>query len=149
MPNFYILSHFPSSSKNTKLWHANSGPAKPNSKNGLSPVIPLETVFFGPHIGGTVKCTGGFGGRMAQCRMVHKEICELLLMALESLKTNLAEFSTVLPHHWAILANTSPTENADTAQRLQKLAEMAKVGKPVAQYFSIPMRSIIYRGLQL
>lgn len=89
--------------------------------------MPLETVFFGPHIGATVKCTGGPVGRLTQSRQVHKEICELLLMALESLKSNLSEFSTVLPNHWAILANTSPTENADTSQRLRKLADMAKV----------------------
>lgn len=58
---------------------------------------------------------------------MHREICELLLSSLESLKTNLCEFSTVLPHQWSVLANTSPTENADTNQRLKKLADVGKV----------------------
>lgn len=92
----------------------------------MSPV-PLDTIFFGPHFGGTVKCTGGSTGRLAQLRLVHKEICELLLTALESLKTNLAEFSTVLPHQYATLGNVTPLENADMAQRLSKLADIGKV----------------------
>lgn len=62
---------------------------------------------------------------------IHKEICALLLGALESLKLTLAEFSTVLPHQWAALMGVSSQtllSPGDSNQRLKKLVELAKVG---------------------
>lgn len=114
-------------------------------------LTPLETVFFGPHIGSTgstIKCTAGAGGgcggggnstgvRLAQSRQVHRDICELLLMALESLRENLSVFGAALSAEWQLLAKQTPTEatGANTVQRLRKLADMGKVsGRRTKRY---------------
>lgn len=89
---------------------------------------PMETIFFGPQVGSTVKCSGGgSASRLEHSRLVHKEICELLLGAVESLKNNLIEFTTVLPRQWSVLVNASPSDNLDTGQRLRKIADNGKV----------------------
>uniref|UniRef100_A0A1B0DIR2 DUF676 domain-containing protein n=1 Tax=Phlebotomus papatasi TaxID=29031 RepID=A0A1B0DIR2_PHLPP len=62
-------------------------------------------------------------------KVIHKEICALLLGALESLKLTLAEFSTVLPHQWATLMGVSSQtllSPGDSDQRLKKFVELAK-----------------------
>lgn len=89
---------------------------------------PLEAVFFGPQVGNAAKCGGGSNGRLTYARQVHREICALLLGALDSLKLALSEFLTVLPHQWsALLGNVNSKGENEITQRLQKLSEFAKV----------------------
>nr|XP_029730602.1 uncharacterized protein LOC115267613 [Aedes albopictus] len=109
--------------KATKPW---IGGSKLNCRGGNSPG-PLEAIFFGPQVGGGAKCGGGSAGRLLHARNVHKEICALLLGALESLRLSLQEFCTVLPHQWAALTGSTPLSNLDTEQRLKKLADSAKL----------------------
>ncbi|XP_055687536.1 protein FAM135A [Lutzomyia longipalpis] len=113
--------------RSTKPW-ISSG--KLNCRGTISPG-PLEAVFFGPQVGmGKAKCGGGAAARLAQAREIHKEICALLMGALESLKLTLAEFSTVLPHQWAAVMGVSPQNLSSTGeaeQRLKKVVELAKL----------------------
>lgn len=102
--------------------------SKLNCRGGNSPG-PLEAIFFGPQVGSGAKCGGGSAGRLLHARNVHKEICALLLGALESLRLSLQEFCTVLPHQWTALTGSTPLSNLDTEQRLRKLSDSAKVGK--------------------
>lgn len=88
---------------------------------------PLEAVFFGPQVGASAKCGGGAAGRVLHARHVHREICALLLGAVESLKLNLIEFSTVLPAQWSTIINSPTPHENETAERLQKLTDQAKV----------------------
>ncbi|GAB0096958.1 protein FAM135B [Sergentomyia squamirostris] len=79
---------------------------------------------------GKAKCGVGGAARLAQARELYKEICALLLGALESLKLTLAEFSTVLPHQWATLmglSSKSLISQPDAESRLKKLLDMAKL----------------------
>lgn len=88
----------------------------------------MEAIFFGPHVSGSAKCGGGSSSRLAHARQIHREICALLLGALESLKMNLFEFCTVLPAQWATLTgSTQPVSSAETEQRLNKIIDSAKV----------------------
>ncbi|XP_035913856.1 uncharacterized protein LOC118512871 isoform X2 [Anopheles stephensi] len=109
--------------KSTKPWMSGS---KLNCRGGNSPG-PLEAIFFGPQVGSGAKCGGGSAGRLMHARNVHKEICALLLGALESLRLSLQEFCTVLPHQWAALTGSTPLSNLDTEQRLRKLSDLAKL----------------------
>ena len=102
--------------------------SKLNCRGGNSPG-PLEAIFFGPQVGSGAKCGVGSAGRLLHARNVHKEICALLLGALESLRLSLQEFCTVLPHQWTALTGSTPLSNLDTEQRLRKLSDSAKVGK--------------------
>jgi hypothetical protein len=73
------------------------------------------------------KCGGGSNSRLAHARQIHREICSLLLGALESLRTNLFEFCTVLPAQWATLTgSTQEITSSETEQRLNKLVDSAK-----------------------
>lgn len=87
----------------------------------------MEAIFFGPQVGHAAKCGGGSAARLTHARQVHREICALLLGALESLRLTLSEFSTVLPHQWASLVGSTPLANLDSEQRLKKLSDLAKV----------------------
>ena len=89
----------------------------------------MEAIFFGPHVSGSAKsCGGGSSSRLTHARQIHREICALLLGALESLKMNLFEFCTVLPAQWATLTgSTQPVSSAETEMRLNKIIEAAKV----------------------
>ncbi|XP_055610996.1 uncharacterized protein LOC129757732 isoform X2 [Uranotaenia lowii] len=109
--------------KTTKPW---MGSSKLNCRGGNSPG-PLEAIFFGPQVGSGAKCGGGSSGRLMHARNVHKEICALLLGALESLRMSLQEFCTVLPHQWASLTGSTPLSNLDTEQRLRKITDSAKL----------------------
>ncbi|XP_053675055.1 uncharacterized protein LOC128725345 [Anopheles nili] len=109
--------------KSTKPW---MGSSKLNCRGGNSPG-PLEAIFFGPQVGSGAKCGGGSAGRLLHARNVHKEICALLLGALESLRLSLQEFCTVLPHQWTALTGSTPLSNLDTEQRLRKLSDLAKL----------------------
>ncbi|XP_050073302.1 uncharacterized protein LOC126561298 [Anopheles maculipalpis] len=109
--------------KSTKPWMSSS---KLNCRGGNSPG-PLEAIFFGPQVGSGAKCGGGSAGRLMHARNVHKEICALLLGALESLRLSLQEFCTVLPHQWTALTGSTPLSNLDTEQRLRKLSDLAKL----------------------
>jgi hypothetical protein len=98
-----------------------------NCRGTTSPQ-PMEAIFFGPQVSGSAKCGGGSSSRLAHARQIHREICALLLGALESLKMNLFEFCTVLPAQWATLTgSTQPVIPAETEQRLFKIIESAKV----------------------
>uniref|UniRef100_A0A182K403 DUF676 domain-containing protein n=1 Tax=Anopheles christyi TaxID=43041 RepID=A0A182K403_9DIPT len=112
-----------SAPKSTKPWMSSS---KLNCRGGNSPG-PLEAIFFGPQVGSGAKCGGGSAGRLLHARNVHKEICALLLGALESLRLSLQEFCTVLPHQWTALTGSTPLSNLDTEQRLRKLSDSAKL----------------------
>ncbi|XP_049546875.1 uncharacterized protein LOC125957894 [Anopheles darlingi] len=109
--------------KSTKPW---MGGSKLNCRGGNSPG-PLEAIFFGPQVGSGAKCGGGSAGRLVHARNVHKDICALLLGALESLRLSLQEFCTVLPHQWSALTGSTPLSNLDTEQRLSKLSDSAKL----------------------
>lgn len=58
---------------------------------------------------------------------MHGEICALLIEVLESLKTNLEDFSCVLPSQWVGLISITTTSNIDPSQRLEELANRTKV----------------------
>nr|XP_049467115.1 LOW QUALITY PROTEIN: uncharacterized protein LOC120948472 [Anopheles coluzzii] len=122
-PNPQPKSYTIPAPKTTKPWMSSS---KLNCRGGNSPG-PLEAIFFGPQVGSGAKCGGGSAGRLLHARNVHKEICALLLGALESLRLSLQEFCTVLPHQWTALTGSTPLSNLDTEQRLRKLSDSAKL----------------------
>ncbi|CAD7083042.1 unnamed protein product [Hermetia illucens] len=109
--------------RSTKPW---IGSGKLSCRGSMSPG-PLEAVFFGPQVGASAKCGGGAAGRVLHARHVHREICALLLGAVESLKLNLIEFSTVLPAQWSTIINSPTPHENETAERLQKLTDQAKL----------------------
>ncbi|KAL7049981.1 hypothetical protein ACKWTF_003928 [Chironomus riparius] len=109
--------------KSNKPW---IGSGKLNCRGATSPG-PMEAIFFGPQVSNSAKCGGGSSSRLAHARIIHKEICALLLGALESLRTNLCEFCTVLPAQWATLTgSTQQVSTIETEQRLHKLVDAAK-----------------------
>ncbi|KAH8259274.1 hypothetical protein KR026_001549 [Drosophila bipectinata] len=107
--------------RSSKPWSAGKLSCRGNTSPG-----PLEAVFFGPQIGGTTKCSGGPAGRLLQSRAIHREICCLLLGAIEQLKATLNEFSTVLPPSINSQIGSPPLRENDTAERLQLLLDQAK-----------------------
>lgn len=52
-------------------------------------------------------------------QQVQDEICALLVEALKSMKTNLSDFSCVLPKNWVALINLT-TSNIDPAKRVNQ-----------------------------
>ncbi|XP_033240737.1 uncharacterized protein [Drosophila pseudoobscura] len=108
--------------RSSKPWSAGKLSCRGNTSPG-----PLEAVFFGPQIGGTTKCSGGPAGRLLQSRAIHKEICCLLLGAIEQLKATLNEFSTVLPPSINSQIGSPPLRENDTGERLQLLLDQAKL----------------------
>ncbi|XP_032573794.1 uncharacterized protein LOC6610292 isoform X2 [Drosophila sechellia] len=107
--------------RSSKPWSAGKLSCRGNTSPG-----PLEAVFFGPQIGGTTKCSGGPAGRLLQSRAIHREICGLLLGAIEQLKATLNEFSTVLPPSINSQIGSPPLRENDTGERLQLLLDQAK-----------------------
>ncbi|XP_017059674.1 uncharacterized protein LOC108100351 isoform X2 [Drosophila ficusphila] len=107
--------------RSSKPWSAGKLSCRGNTSPG-----PLEAVFFGPQIGGTTKCSGGPAGRLVQSRAIHREICCLLLGAIEQLKATLNEFSTVLPPSINSQIGSPPLRENDTGERLQLLLDQAK-----------------------
>ncbi|XP_030238256.1 uncharacterized protein LOC108651956 isoform X2 [Drosophila navojoa] len=107
--------------RSSKPWSAGKLSCRGNTSPG-----PLEAVFFGPQIGGTTKCSGGPTGRLLQSRQIHRDICSLLLGAIEQLKATLNEFSTVLPPSINAQIGSPPLRENDTGERLQQLLEQAK-----------------------
>jgi hypothetical protein len=94
---------------------------------------PMEAIFFGPQVSSSTKCSGGSSSRLIHARQIHREICALLLGALESLKMNLYEFCTVLPAQWATLTgSTQQVTTAETEQRMNKIIDSAKVSGSLA-----------------
>lgn len=121
---FIQLTLIHSAPKSNKPW---SGSGKLNCRGTTSP-NQMEAIFFGPPAGNQAKCGGGSSSRLTHARVIHKEVCALLLSALESLKMNLCEFCTVLPAQWATLTgSTQSVSTAETEQRLNKLVDSAKV----------------------
>lgn len=61
-------------------------------------------------------------------KQVHGEFCALLIEVLESLKTNLMDFSCVLPKHnfWIGLISVT-TSNINPSERLEQLTNGTKV----------------------
>ncbi|XP_034102483.1 uncharacterized protein LOC117566953 isoform X2 [Drosophila albomicans] len=108
--------------RSSKPWSAGKLSCRGNTSPG-----PLEAVFFGPQIGGTTKCSGGPTGRLLQSRQIHRDICSLLLGAIEQLKATLNEFSTVLPPSINSQIGSPPLRENDTGERLQQLMEQAKL----------------------
>ncbi|XP_030570669.1 protein FAM135A [Drosophila novamexicana] len=108
--------------RSSKPWSAGKLSCRGNTSPG-----PLEAVFFGPQIGGTTKCSGGPTGRLLQSRQIHRDICCLLLGAIEQLKATLNEFSTVLPPSINSQIGSPPLRENDTGERLQQLLEQAKL----------------------
>lgn len=98
---------------------------------------PLEAVFFGPQVVGTTKCSGGPAGRLLQSRQLHREICSLLLGAIEQLKISLNEFSNVLPPNINTQIGSPPFRENDTNERMMKLMEQAKVIVRLIMHFSM------------
>ncbi|XP_030375091.1 uncharacterized protein LOC115624516 [Scaptodrosophila lebanonensis] len=123
--------------KSSKPWSAGKLSCRGNTSPG-----PLEAVFFGPQIGGTTKCSGGPAGRLLQSRQIHREICCLLLGAIENLKATLNEFSTVLPPSINSQIGSPPLRENDTNERLQLLMEQAKL-HDVEEDFAIRANSDI------
>lgn len=112
-----------SAPKNSKAW-LSSG--KLSCRGSMSPG-PLEAVFFGPQVVSTTKCSGGPAGRLLQSRQLHREICGLLLGAIEQLKMSLNEFSLALPPNINTQIGSPPFRENDTNDRMHKLLEQAKV----------------------
>ncbi|XP_065360816.1 protein FAM135B isoform X1 [Calliphora vicina] len=108
--------------KNSKPWLSTG---KLSCRGSMSPG-PLEAVFFGPQVVGTTKCSGGPAGRLLQSRQLHREICSLLLGAIEQLKISLNEFSNVLPPNINTQIGAPPFRENDTNERMLKLMEQAK-----------------------
>ncbi|XP_046807462.1 uncharacterized protein LOC111683124 isoform X1 [Lucilia cuprina] len=108
--------------KNSKPWLSTG---KLSCRGSMSPG-PLEAVFFGPQVVGTTKCSGGPAGRLLQSRQLHREICSLLLGAIEQLKISLNEFSNVLPPNVNTQIGSPPFRENDTNDRMLKLMEQAK-----------------------
>lgn len=73
----------------------------------MSPA-PAEEIFQQEKM---TKCGNVSTHRLSYARQVHSEICALLREVLESLKENLAEFSTVLSKQWSGLLNVSVSTN--------------------------------------
>lgn len=120
----HSINSIHSAPKSNKPW---SGSGKLNCR-GTTSSNQMEAIFFGPPAGNQAKCGGGSSSRLTHARLIHKEVCALLLSALESLRMNLCEFCTVLPAQWATL--TGSTQNVstnETEQRLNKLVDSAKV----------------------
>lgn len=108
---------------------------------------PMEAIFFGPYVSGSAKCGGGSSSRLTHARQIHREICALLLGALESLRMNLFEFCTVLPAQWATLTGSTQTvSSTETEQRLNKLIESAKVRKRKSSPSSREVKMIFLAG---
>lgn len=57
---------------------------------------------------------------------MHAEICALLIEVLESLKTNLTDFSCVLSSQWVGLISVT-TSNINPSERLEQLTNSTKV----------------------
>ena len=112
-----------SAPRNSKPWLSTG---KLSCRGSMSPG-PLEAVFFGPQVVGTTKCSGGPAGRLLQSRQLHREICSLLLGAIEQLKISLNEFSNVLPPNINSQIGSPPFRENDTNDRMQKLMEQATV----------------------
>lgn len=77
-----------------------------------------------------MRCTGNSNLTSSAARHLHKEICAMLLEALESLKVALSEFTTVLPQQWVSLMGNGVTTNGEWCgpeQRLKKITEAAMV----------------------
>lgn len=110
--------------KNTKLWNSSS---KLNCRT--PPTGPLDfasgqldALFFGTQVGNSIRCAGGNSQRLGHARNVHKEICELLLGALDSLNITLEEFNIVTPINYK-----SSRKNLNVEQRLKQIMESAEV----------------------
>lgn len=110
--------------KNTKLWNSSS---KLNCRT--PPTGPLDfasgqldALFFGTQVGNSIRCAGGNSQRLGHARNVHKEICELLLGALDSLNMTLEEFNIVTPINYK-----SSRKNLNVEQRLNQIMESAEV----------------------
>lgn len=120
----HLINSIHSAPKSNKPW---SGSGKLNCRGTTSP-NQMEAIFFGPPPGNQAKCGGGSSSRLTHARLIHKEVCALLLSALESLRMNLCEFCTVLPAQWATLTgSTQNVSSTETEQRLSKLVDSAKV----------------------
>lgn len=78
-----------------------------------------------------MRCTGNSNLTSPAARHLHKEICAMLLEALEALKVSLSEFTTVLPQQWvSLMGNGSVATNGECfgqEQRLKKITEEALV----------------------
>ncbi|XP_031632472.1 protein FAM135A isoform X2 [Contarinia nasturtii] len=60
--------------------------------------------------------------RLSFTKQVHAEICALLIEVLESLKTNLTDFSCVLPNQWINVT----TSNINSSEELEQLTNRTK-----------------------
>lgn len=84
--------------------------------------MQLDALFFGTQVGNSVRCAGGNSARLAHARTVHKEICELLLGALESLSLTLEEYNAVTPINYKYNRTKLSIQ-----QRLKFLTDSAEV----------------------
>lgn len=98
----------------------------------------LDALFFGTQVGNTIRCAGGNSQRLGHARNVHKEICELLLGALDSLNITLEEFNIVTPINYK-----SSRKNLNVEQRLKQIMESAEVNFCRPQFYSFIFSRII------
>lgn len=81
----------------------------------------IDAVFFG---GNSAKCGGGTSAsKLAQTRLLHQIVCEVLLESYEALRVAFSEYLLLLPQ-WQQSQLGNPN---DITHRLKKLGEMAKV----------------------
>ncbi|XP_063697976.1 protein FAM135A [Culicoides brevitarsis] len=118
-----ISTNYVNLHKNTKLWNSSS---KLNCRT--PPTGPLDfasgqldALFFGTQVGNSIRCAGGNSQRLGHARNVHKEICELLLGALDSLNITLEEFNIVTPINYK-----SNRKILNVEQRLKQIMESAE-----------------------
>lgn len=112
---YLIISSTP---RSTKPWLGGSK-FKTQTINNTS----LESVF---HSG--TKCGGGSSSKLAQARLLHQTVCDVLLEAHQNLQTAFKEFLLLLPQWQQI----QQSQARSATQRLKKLCDATKVCKYVA-----------------
>lgn len=81
----------------------------------------LESVF---HSG--TKCGGSSTSKLAQARLLHQSVCEVLLEAHHNLQNTFKEFLMLLPQ-WQQLQQSQGKSAKSVTHRLKKLCDQTKV----------------------
>ena len=108
--------------KDTKVRKSGGGGAPSVNHNSAT----MESIFFGPSKGGKASSSSS-EVRLNCARRVHHEVCSLLLSALESLRSTLAEFGDHLVPAVSFERAKIDYDVAEAGKRLERLSEAAKV----------------------
>lgn len=77
------------------------------------------------------------------CRQVHQEVCALLLSALDSLRNTMEDYANLMPQWKRRIEATPAVLRIDSAQRLRKMADLAKV-IIIKSYFKIQKILVLF-----